>query len=59
MPDSKWKLYLLEINGKPGMNAPGYHWGGLTNFTNSLINVSNLKDLKDFNSNKKGFILIK
>ena len=50
------------------MNAPSYHWGGLKNFTDSLMNVtnlsnvsnvSNLSNLKDFNSNKKGFVLIK
>ena len=55
MPDKNWKLYLLEINGKPGMNAPSYHWGGLTNFTNSMM-----EELNSSNSlpNKKGFILI-
>ena len=37
MPDKNWKLYLLEINGKPGMNAPSYNWGGLDNFTNSMM----------------------
>jgi hypothetical protein len=54
MPDENWKLYLLEINGKPGMNAPSYHWGGLGNFTNSMMDK-----LTNVNStNKKGFILI-
>jgi hypothetical protein len=54
MPDENWKLYLLEINGKPGMNAPSYHWGGLSNFTNSMMDkLTNVKSV-----NKKGFVLI-
>jgi hypothetical protein len=61
MPDENWKLYLLEVNGKPGMNAPSYHWGNLLNFTNSLLNKTT--DLVYKNKNKlisnKGFILVK
>jgi hypothetical protein len=37
MPDINWKLFLLEINGKPGMNAPSYHWKGLKDFAKSII----------------------
>ena len=47
MPDSHWKLYLLEINGKPGMNAPLYHWGGnIKDYTYNLMD-SLLKSEKD------------
>jgi len=47
MPDDKWKIYLLEVNGKPGMNAPSYQWGGtLKDYTDSLLEnilTNNLK----------------
>jgi len=65
MPNINWKLYLLEVNGKPGMNAPSYHWGGLTDFTNSLMEETSDKLYKFKNKNKKdvksikGFIPIK
>jgi hypothetical protein len=58
MPDTNFKLYLLEINAHPGMNAPEYHWNGLENYFKSLINktsdVINQKKMKN-----KGFLLIK
>lgn len=54
MPDENWKLYILEINGKPGMNAPGYTWKGLEKFTTSMMETL-IKKVK----NKKGFINIK
>jgi hypothetical protein len=61
MPDSDFKLFLLEINGRPGMNAPMYHWKSLKNFSNSMMNKTSDLILKDKNSpiSKKGFILIK
>jgi hypothetical protein len=61
MPDKDFKLYLLEINSRPGMNAPTYHWGDLNNFTNSLMNktVDVVNHGKKDIINKKGFILIK
>ena len=62
MPDENWKLYLLEINGKPGMNAPSYHWGNLLNFTNSLLNKTSdliYKNNLIVNNNVKGFVLVK
>lgn len=37
MPDSEFKLHLLEINSSPGLNAPSYHWGTLDYFVNSLL----------------------
>jgi hypothetical protein len=40
MPDKNWKLYLLEINGKPGMNAPSYRWGGLKKFTGTFMKLN-------------------
>ena len=52
MPDSQFKLYLLEINASPGMNAPEYHWKGLDNYLISLVDILHNK------TNKK-FILIK
>jgi len=52
MPDSQFKLYLLEINAHPGMNAPDYHWNGLSDYLTSLSNV-----LNNIPNNK--FILIK
>jgi hypothetical protein len=57
MPDDNWKLYLLEINGKPGMNAPSFNWGGLKNFTTSMM--EKLIKGKNNEKNKKGFIKIK
>lgn len=61
MPDEDFKLYLLEINGRPGMNAPMYHWKGLKNFTNSLINKTSDLVFKNKRTplSKRGFILIK
>ena len=48
MPDENWKLFLLEINGRPGMNAPGYNWGGLTLFTRSMMErLYNIKNAKN------------
>lgn len=70
MPDINWKLYLLEVNGRPGMNAPQYHWGNLMDFTNSLLNktserlnktpgrLNKTNKNKEYNVSKKGFILI-
>jgi hypothetical protein len=52
MPDSQFKLYLLEINAHPGMNAPDYHWNGLSDYLVALSNV-----LNNIPNNK--FILIK
>ena len=60
MPDIYWKLYLLEINGSPGMNAPMYHWKNLNKFAKSLVNKTS--DLLKNNTKKivkGGFILIK
>ena len=58
MPDEHWKLFLLEINGKPGMNAPTYHWGGnIKDYTDSL--VEKVIDLKTKNKKKGRFIQIK
>jgi len=58
MPDSNFKLYLLEINAHAGMNAPEYHWNGLHRYAKSLVNKTS-----DFINNKKiktsGFLLIK
>jgi len=53
MPNEKWKLYLLEINGRPGMNAPNYHWGGnLKDYTDSLVeNLIREKKIKNKNKN--------
>jgi hypothetical protein len=66
MPDSRWKIFLLEVNGKPGMNAPSYQWGGtLKDYTDSLLNNilndKNNKNGKKYKNNKnnKGFILVK
>lgn len=61
MPDRDFNLHLLEINGRPGMNAPKYHWKSLKNFANSLLNKTSdvlFKNKKNPVS-KKGFILIK
>jgi hypothetical protein len=52
MPDSQFKLYLLEINAHPGMNAPDYHWNGLSDYLTGLSDVLN-------NRKNKKFILIK
>ena len=61
MPDENFNLFLLEINGRPGMNAPSYHWKTLENFTNSLLNKT--VDVVNTNKrnviNRKGFKLIK
>jgi len=54
MPDQNWKLFLLEINGKPGMNAPSYNWGSLQNFTTSMM--QQLTKSKD--TLKNGFVKI-
>ena len=54
MPDQNWKLFLLEINGKPGMNAPSYNWGSLQNFTTSMIQQLT----KEKGSLKNGFVKI-
>jgi len=61
MPDSNFKLYLLEINARPGMNAPMYHWKGLKNFANSLLNKTSDVIFKNKKTplSRKGFILIK
>ena len=53
MPDENWKLLLLEINGKPGMNAPSYNWGSLKDFTKSMM-----QQLTKGKKDKKGFIKI-
>ena len=37
MPVDDFKLYLLEINGGPGLNAPKYHWGGTEHFIESIL----------------------
>jgi len=61
MPDRDFNLHLLEINGRPGMNAPLYHWKSLKNFANSLLNKTSdvLFKNKKTPLSKKGFILIK
>ena len=61
MPDSEFKLYLLEINSSPGLNAPSYHWGQLNDFANSLLNktVDVINGKNKESANNKGFILIK
>jgi len=61
MPDSEFKLYLLEINSSPGLNAPSYHWGQLDDFANSLLNrtVDVITGKNKDHVNNKGFILIK
>ena len=41
MPVDDFKLYLLEINGGPGLNAPKYHWGGTEHFINSILSKVN------------------
>jgi len=52
MPDSNFKLYLLEINAHPGMNAPEHHWKGLDDY---LLGISDILN----NKKNKKFILIK
>jgi hypothetical protein len=55
MPDKDWNLFILEINGKPGMNAPGYTWKGLDKFTTSMMESL----IKTTGTSKKAFINIK
>ena len=55
MPDENWRLFLLEINGRPGMNAPSYNWNGLGKYTDSMIERLNGKS---FFNHRKGFIKI-
>jgi len=62
MPDKNWKLYLLEINGKPGMNAPTYHWGGnIKDYTFNLMKklLNKKEKLKTKNKKNGTFIAIK
>jgi len=56
MPDENWKLFLLEINGKPGMNAPSYNWKGLDKYTSSMMKIVTREKKK---SKKGGFLLVK
>jgi hypothetical protein len=60
MPDSEFKLHLLEINSSPGLNAPSYHWGTLDYFVNSLLHrtVDVISEKERF-SHFKGFKKIK
>ena len=62
MPDKDFNLFLLEINSRPGMNAPLYHWGDLSNFSNSLlkktIDVEN-NNKTNISNKEDGFIFIK
>ena len=61
MPDENFKLWLLEINANPGMNAPSYHWKGLEKFTNSILSETTdivFPSKKKIRSSK-GFKLIK
>ena len=55
MPDENWRLFLLEINGRPGMNAPNYNWNGLGKYTDTMLERLNGKT---FNNYRKGFIKI-
>jgi hypothetical protein len=55
MPDENWKLILLEINGKPGMNAPNYNWNGLDDYTSKMVERLTPKT---FMNPRKGFIKI-
>ena len=57
MPDTDFKLYLLEINGNPGLNAPEYHWGGTETFKNNIL--EKLDSLINKTENNNEFILIK
>ena len=59
MPDTNFKLYLLEINAHPGMNAPEYHWNGLENYFKSLINKTSDVINKTSKMKNNGFLLIK
>ena len=60
MPDTFFKLILLEINGRPGMNAPLYHWKSLHNFANGITNrTSGVINNDNNDNNTNGFILIK
>jgi len=58
MPDSEFKLHLLEINASPGLNAPSYHWGQLNDFAKSVLNKT-VDVVNGNNEINKGFILIK
>jgi hypothetical protein len=55
MPDENWRLFLLEINGRPGMNAPNYNWNGLGKYTDTMLERLNGKS---FFNHRKGFIKI-
>lgn len=44
-----FKLYLLEINGGPGLNAPKYHWGDTKQFYDSIL--AKVRSLLDGNEN--------
>jgi hypothetical protein len=44
-----FKLYLLEINGGPGLNAPKYHWGGTNEFYNGIL--AKVRSLLEYNEN--------
>lgn len=59
MPDAHFNLYLLEVNARPGMNAPNYHWGNLQYFADSLLDKTmDMVYGKNKKLNKNGFILI-
>ena len=57
MPNTNFKLILLEINGNPGLNAPNYHWGGTETFKNNIL--EKLESLIDKTENDNEFTLIK
>lgn len=59
MPDDKFHLHLLEINGSPGLNAPFHHWKNLDKFAESILSKTSDFINKKENKVGNGFILIK
>jgi hypothetical protein len=59
MLDDTMRVWLLEINAGPGMNAPSFHWGSLKNFMNGILDkTSDLIYNKDEKDTNDGWIKI-